>query len=89
MDRRTSSSVFLEDSSLDNSTAPTTPAGSLTFSPALQALRVQDALEEGGNGKFRKGSDSLDANLYTGSAVKNICCIGAGYVGELRLSGAP
>jgi len=81
MDRRTSSTVYSDDSVVDNSTAPTTPDGSLTFSPALQALKIQDALEEAGN-RGRKDSRSLDRTLYSNDGVKNICCIGAGYVGE-------
>lgn len=47
----------------DASTAPTTPDGSLTFSPVLQATQLIDAFELGP------------------SVVRNICCIGAGYVG--------
>jgi hypothetical protein len=76
----------LEDSLLDISTAPTTPDGSLTFSPVLQALKLHDALEEAalGWGEQRASSSSLDATMRaSGSGVKNICCVGAGYVGEL------
>jgi len=73
-----------EDSLFDISTAPTTPDGSLTFSPVLQALKLQDALEDAasGQGKQRTGSTSLDAAMRSsGGGVKNICCVGAGYVG--------
>jgi UDPglucose 6-dehydrogenase len=75
-----------EDSLLDISTAPTTPDGSLTFSPVLQALKLQDALEDAasGRGKQRTSSTSLGAAMRaSGGGVKNICCVGAGYVGEL------
>lgn len=74
-----------EDSLLDISTAPTTPDGSLSFSPVLQALKLQDALEDAasGRGKQRTSSTSLDAAMRSsGGGVKNICCVGAGYVGE-------
>jgi len=84
MDRRTLPTVYSDDSVLDNSTAPTTPDGSLTFSPALQALKIQDALEAVDNGG-RKDSGSLDTTLYSSGGVKNICCIGAGYVGARTL----
>ena len=79
-----SSAVDTEDSLLDISTAPTTPDGSLTFSPVLQALRLRDALEDeaAGKGKSRQGSNSLDAVLSNEPEVRNICCVGAGYVGR-------
>jgi hypothetical protein len=75
--------VDFEDSILDISTAPTTPDGSLTFSPVLQALKLQDALEDASSKEDeRKGSASLDATLYfSPSGIKNVCCVGAGYVG--------
>jgi UDPglucose 6-dehydrogenase len=78
-----SSNVDPEDSVLDISTAPTTPDGSLTFSPVLQALKLQDALEDASSKEGeRKGSASLDATLYfSPSEIKNVCCVGAGYVG--------
>ncbi len=75
-----------EDSLLDISTAPTTPDGSLTFSPVLQALKLYDALEEAASrwGEQRTSSSSLDTTMRaSGGGVKNICCVGAGYVGEL------
>lgn len=80
------SAVDTEDSLFDISTAPTTPDGSLTFSPVLQALRLRDALEDAaaGNGKDRQNSNSLDATvLLTRPEIKNVCCVGAGYVGTL------
>lgn len=65
------------------STAPTTPDGSMTFSPVLQALKLQDALEDAsiGRSKLRTSGSSLDAAMHLGRGVKNICCVGAGYVG--------
>lgn len=81
-----SSAVDTEDSFLDISTAPTTPDRSLTFSPVLQALRLRDALEDAaaGNSKQRQNSNSLDATvLLTKPEIKNVCCVGAGYVGTL------
>ncbi|KAH7309264.1 hypothetical protein BKA65DRAFT_170802 [Rhexocercosporidium sp. MPI-PUGE-AT-0058] len=65
------------------STAPTTPDGSLTFSPILQAMRLHDALENAsvGNTTRRMAGTSLTENEPGAMTVKNICCIGAGYVG--------
>ncbi|KAG0653062.1 UDP-glucose 6-dehydrogenase 2 [Hyphodiscus hymeniophilus] len=82
-----SSTVDSEEGLLDVSTAPTTPDGSLTFSPVLQALKLRDALEEASERRHntRNGSGALDATLYEPvvgiGGVKNICCVGAGYVG--------
>ena len=75
------------DTENDISTAPTTPDGSLTFSPTLQALRLKDALEneaQGGKRKTRKAIETLDATPAASSHVdvQKVCCIGAGYVGE-------
>jgi len=67
---------------MDIFTAPTTPDGSLTFSPVLQALKLKDALENETLGK-RKTIESLDnAHSSSYSEVRNVCCIGAGYVGK-------
>jgi len=76
--------VDTEDSLLDISTAPTTPDNSLTFSPVLQALKLRDALEyaAAGKDKSRQNSNSLDAVLSNEPEVRNICCVGAGYVGR-------
>ena len=81
MERHTS----MVDFEMDNSTAPTTPDGSLTFSPALQAMRLQDALEhEALERREPTGFESLDRTLSSSPLeIKNICCIGAGYVGTL------
>ncbi|KAH8679100.1 udp-glucose 6-dehydrogenase [Tricladium varicosporioides] len=70
----------------DISTAPTTPDGSLTFSPVLQALRLREALEDNSRGKGRSaraGERSAPVLLSSvrSSEVENICCVGAGYVG--------
>lgn len=71
-----------------HSTAPTTPDGSLTFSPTLQAIKLKDALETeffGRAGKPKKSEvfDSLDATqILRHSEVRKVCCIGAGYVGK-------
>jgi UDPglucose 6-dehydrogenase len=88
MFRKPSSTVYSDDNVFDLSTAPTTPDGSLTFSPVLQPSRLQDALDDAAMGKYdqRKGSGSLDATLYSsGGEVKTICCVGAGYVGMSRI----
>ncbi|CZS91319.1 related to UDP-glucose 6-dehydrogenase [Rhynchosporium graminicola] len=65
------------------STAPTTPDGSLTFSPILQAMRLHDALEDASVGGITRitTTTSLDQSVSSNTMVKNICCIGAGYVG--------
>lgn len=79
-----SSAVEPEDSLLDISTAPTTPDGSLTFSPVLEALKIGDALEDASPAWNNRvvGNSSLTAALMSVKRqVKNICCIGAGYVG--------
>jgi len=78
------------DVELESSTAPTTPDGSLTFSPALQALKLQDALEKESmlRGKETRILEALEEICPSSEIeVKNICCIGAGYVGKnARLS---
>ena len=92
MCQQPASTVDSDDNLLDISTAPTTPDGSLTFSPVLQALKLQDALEEAAGRRHsqRNGSGSLDTTLYSSGGVtkanevKNICCVGAGYVGKSR-----
>lgn len=84
MDRCASTTVY-SDENLDASTAPTTPDGSLTFSPTLQALRIQDAFDGAvpRDSKERQGSESLESTLDSSNmTVKNVCCIGAGYVGK-------
>jgi UDPglucose 6-dehydrogenase len=75
-----------DDCLSDISTAPTTPDGSLTFGPALQALKLQDELQNDASEreKHRTSSTAQDAAMQVrGGEVKNICCVGAGYVGKL------
>lgn len=69
------------------STAPTTPDGSLTLSPILQPQFLLDAFESnmaaGIEARLsRSFSTSLDLAATPLAEVKNVCCIGAGYVGE-------
>ncbi|KAM0157921.1 hypothetical protein ACHAPG_004467 [Botrytis cinerea] len=61
-----------DESAHDTSTAPTTPDGSLTFSPMLQALSLDDGITF---------ENSLRNESSTPHLVKNVCCVGAGYVG--------
>ncbi|TPX10282.1 uncharacterized protein E0L32_008687 [Thyridium curvatum] len=82
--------VDSEESMLsEGSTAPTTPDGSLSFSPVLRPMRNHmDGLVEdlaGLTGKVGLVGSSRLA-LPQGAAsipqrVRNICCVGAGYVG--------
>jgi UDPglucose 6-dehydrogenase len=80
----TASTVDSEESLLDPSTAPTTPDESLTFSPVLHALKIQDGLEDTVTTPTLPTSQSpFHATRHaTSSAVQNICCVGAGYVGK-------
>ncbi|TAQ83470.1 hypothetical protein B7494_g8206 [Chlorociboria aeruginascens] len=83
MFRLPASAVDSEESVFDISTAPTTPDGSLSFSPLLQAAKLQDALEDAvvDTGR-RKDLASSEATIPSrNKAVRNICCVGAGYVG--------
>lgn len=76
-----------DESAIDPSTAPTTPDGSLSFSPVLQAAQLLDAFDGRAGVQSRPGrgsSATLDLDGTVPMAVKNICCVGAGYVGELR-----
>jgi hypothetical protein len=68
---------------LDDSTAPTTPEGSLSFSPQLQpqdlsAHLVRDLRDNGAS----VSSDAFDVATEA-PPVRNICCVGAGFVGTL------
>lgn len=77
------STVDSEDSLVDPSTAPTTPDDSLTFSPVLRAQKLQDVFDDNTSPSVK--TSSLDATLDVPSLrIKNICCVGAGYVGKLR-----
>jgi UDPglucose 6-dehydrogenase len=68
---------------LDDSTAPTTPEGSLSFSPQLQPQDVLRYLD----GDARDNGPSLSSDAFDVAAqpqpVRNICCVGAGFVGTL------
>jgi hypothetical protein len=59
-----------EDSSniLEGSTAPTTPEGSHLSSPLLHPQVLED----------------LDIGITQVRSVRNICCVGAGYVGKIQ-----
>ncbi|KAK4126791.1 nucleotide sugar dehydrogenase [Parathielavia appendiculata] len=66
---------------LDDSTAPTTPDGSLSFSPQLQPQDVGGYVD--GTSMINRGSLSSDVLVAAAQAplVRNICCVGAGFVG--------
>jgi UDPglucose 6-dehydrogenase len=72
------------DSDDNPSTAPTTPDGSLTFSPVLQAAQLLDAFEGMQVRTGRSSSATLDLDETATVVVRNICCVGAGYVGKLK-----
>jgi UDPglucose 6-dehydrogenase len=77
--------VDLDDNANETSTAPTTPDGSLTFSPVLRPAQLLDAFEGIGSiqGRTaRSSSATLDLDGTAPIVVRNICCVGAGYVGE-------
>ncbi|KAK7958068.1 Nucleotide sugar dehydrogenase [Apiospora saccharicola] len=72
--------AFFENAS---STAPTTPEGSLTFSPILRAaadgaLDIEYASLAARANNMTLSSSQLATRI---PAVRNICCVGAGYVG--------
>lgn len=77
-----------EESVMETSTAPTTPDGSLSFSPLLQPMQLLDAfdgiLASAGTPTptIRNVPTNFDLNENAPAAVKNICCVGAGYVGK-------
>ena len=71
-----------------SSTATTTPGGSLSFSPVLRPLRNADMIDEdlggvsGVSRSISKGTLLSSAACNTpATPVRNICCVGAGYVG--------
>lgn len=77
----------LDDSAAEPSTAPSTPDGSLTFSPIIQAANFQDAFDGITEVQTRSGmgsSTTLDLDATVPKVVENICCVGAGYVGEFQ-----
>jgi UDPglucose 6-dehydrogenase len=87
MSRAFSAVVDSDESAIDPSTAPTTPDGSLSFSPVLQAAQLLDAFDGRIGDQTRPGrgsSATLDLDGTAPMVVRNICCVGAGYVGELR-----
>lgn len=53
---------------LDGSTAPTTPEGSYMSSPLLRPQVLE----------------ALDMGITQTRPVRNICCVGAGYVGKTQ-----
>lgn len=65
---------------LDDSTAPTTPDGSSSFSPEL---RPQADLGLVNSGPL--AATVLDAAAAAFHPVRNICCVGAGFVGGFHL----
>lgn len=77
-----------EESVMETSTAPTTPDGSLSFSPVLQPTQLLDhfdgILASAGTPTptIRGVPAGLDLNENAHTVVKNICCVGAGYVGK-------
>lgn len=58
---------------IDISTAPTTPYGSVTFSPILQCLNLDDEPLLG-----------VPTEISAHHSVKNVCFVGAGYVGMFK-----
>jgi UDPglucose 6-dehydrogenase len=78
----------IADSDESPSTAPTTPDGSLSFSPVLQAAQLLDAFDGTAGIQSRPGRGSSATLDLDGTGpmvvVKSICCVGAGYVGELQ-----
>ncbi|TGO24649.1 hypothetical protein BPAE_0098g00400 [Botrytis paeoniae] len=72
MPPKDSISLDSDESTHGISTAPTTPDGSLTFSPMLQALNLDDGIAF---------ENSLRNENSTHRLIQNVCCVGAGYVG--------
>ncbi|TVY39755.1 UDP-glucose 6-dehydrogenase [Lachnellula occidentalis] len=75
--------VKSKDNLLDIPTASTTKCNSLSFSPSFPALELEITLEDKAmcEGRSRQSTTSLDALLSNQPEVRDICCIGAGYVG--------
>jgi UDPglucose 6-dehydrogenase len=87
MPRAFSAVADSDESAIDPSTAPTTPDGSLSYSPVLQAAQFLDAFDGTAGVQSHPGrgsSATLDLDGTVPMVVKNICCVGAGYVGELQ-----
>src|SRR5690349_2361545 len=73
-----------ENIALDSSTAPTTPEGSLSFSPVLRPLRPGDGIDEdltSSRETSRLIPPMFSATAVGSSRIEKICCVGAGYVG--------
>ncbi|KAG7082648.1 UDP-glucose 6-dehydrogenase, partial [Colletotrichum scovillei] len=75
-----------EDADERASTVPTTPEGSCTFSPVVRAAsRLVIDGDEAGEDVFPQLDTKAEEVSLTGnigsSPVRNICCVGAGYVG--------
>jgi UDPglucose 6-dehydrogenase len=72
----------------DSSTAPTTPEGSLSFSPVLRPRNGETKDSERGGFTVKSHIPGISLSSATLDAqgrafpVRNICCIGAGYVGK-------
>lgn len=72
----------------DSSTAPTTPEGSLSFSPVLRPRNGETRDHERGGVAAKSHIPGISLSSTTLDAqgrvfpVRNICCIGAGYVGK-------
>jgi len=78
-----------ENITLDSSTAPTTPEGSLSFSPVLRPLRPSDGIDDdltSSRETSRFITPILSATAIDRTRVENICCVGAGYVGGCLLT---
>lgn len=74
-----------EEIALDSSTRPTTPEESSSSSPILRPQDDPGHLAS----KSRNNSRSLASTLFDTNTrtppVRNICCVGAGYVGEFAV----
>jgi UDPglucose 6-dehydrogenase len=92
MPRAFSAVADSDGSAIDPSTAPTTPDGSLSYSPVLQPAQFLDAFDGTAGVQSHPGrgsSATLDLDGTVPMVVKNICCVGAGYVGELQSNYVP
>jgi UDPglucose 6-dehydrogenase len=94
IDKQASHPIFAVDSEQYInyiSTAPTTPDGSLTFNPVVQAIRLHEALEDASvrGGTTREILLAFLSETAPGAHMtRNIYCIGAGYVvGRIRYNG--
>ncbi|KAL8348117.1 hypothetical protein RB601_002680 [Gaeumannomyces tritici] len=83
MDYRVPNGASDESALGDASTAPTTPGGSLSFSPALQPFRDSGNhdVESVALSSHAGGSNPTSDDSNAPAVVRHICCVGAGYVG--------